>query len=256
MMENLLCVKGRTVGKGKPLVCVPVMASDKENILKEFNRLIGRRVDMVEWRVDAFDGVGSPNAIREVLAELAPLVKDTILVYTFRSKAQGGLRSFDAERMDDIRQVAAESKVVDFIDIEVFESRRPDREIRRLQSMGVYVIASHHDFHQTPDRPVIRMLMQQLYESGADIVKLALMPQKMQDVMSLMEETRIFHEENPDRALITMSMGPLGSITRVAGEYIGSCVSFGAGMQASAPGQLPMEDLEKVLSILHRSLQQ
>ena len=255
-MEDLLCVKGRTVGRGKPLVCVPVMEPDKESILKEFDRLIESRADMVEWRVDAFDGAKSPNAVRGVLEALAPMVKDTILVYTFRSKAQGGLLSLDADRVDDIRQVAAESKVADFIDLEVFESRRPQREIRRLQSMGAYVIASHHDFHQTPERSVIRMLMQQHYESGADVVKLALMPQEMQDVMNLMEETRIFHEKNPNQALVTMSMGPLGTITRVAGEYIGSCVSFGTGRKASAPGQLPMEDLKQVLSILHRSMQQ
>ena len=42
--------------------------------------------------------------------------------------------------------------------------------------MGVYVIASHHDFEQTPDPEVIRMLLEQIRESGADVVKLAVMP--------------------------------------------------------------------------------
>lgn len=253
-MENTLCVKGKVVGRGKPLICVPVMEPDREGILAEAARLVQSGTDMVEWRVDAFDGVLSLNAIREVLADLAPIVKDTILVYTFRSKAQGGLLSLDAERVSDIRQAAAESGMVDFIDLEVFEARKPEREIRRLQSLGVHVIASHHDFHQTPERGVIRMLLQRIHESGTDVVKLALMPQTMQDVLNLMEETRLFHESNPDAALITMSMGPLGLLTRVSGEYLGSCVSFGAGKQASAPGQLPMEELQQVLSILHTNM--
>ena len=34
-MENLLCIKGKIIGKGKPLVCVPVMESSKEEILRE-----------------------------------------------------------------------------------------------------------------------------------------------------------------------------------------------------------------------------
>ena len=38
-MENLLCVKGRIVGKGKPLVCVPIMEKTKEAIIKEAKRL-------------------------------------------------------------------------------------------------------------------------------------------------------------------------------------------------------------------------
>jgi 3-dehydroquinate dehydratase-1 len=39
----------------------------------------------------------------------------------------------------------------------------------------------------------------------------------------------------------------------VAGETFGSCVTFGAFDKASAPGQLPMKELEEVLSILHNS---
>ena len=60
--------------------------------------------------------------------------------------------------------------------------------------MGVYVIASHHDFEQTPDPEVIRMLLEQIRESGADVVKLAVMPQNMWDVLHLLEETNRFHE--------------------------------------------------------------
>lgn len=254
-MGNPLCIKGRVFGEGRPLVCVPVMAAAREEIVDEVKRLACRNTDMVEWRVDAFSGVESMNAIREVLAELAPIVRDTILVYTFRSKRQGGLLSLDAERLQDVHQVAAESHVVDLIDLEVLESRRPEREVRRLQELGAHVIASHHDFVQTPEPAVIRMLLQQIHESGADIVKLALMPQCMQDVLNLLEETHAFHRENPNQALVTMSMGPMGAISRVAGEFFGSCVSFGAGKWASAPGQLPMEELSQVLEIMHRSIE-
>lgn len=251
MMENLLCVKGRIFGRGKPLVCVPVMEEEKGGIIREFRRLADRGADMIEWRVDTFCGIDSLNAIREVLAELAPIVENTVFVYTFRSRAQGGTLALAPERVADIHQVAAESGVVDFIDLEVLETKRPERKVRAFQEMGVHVIASHHDFYQTPERAVIRMLLERIHESGADIVKLALMPEKMQDVLNLLEETNRFHEMYPDKALITMSMGPLGTISRVAGEYLGSCVSFGAGRQASAPGQLPMEELKTALSILH-----
>ena len=116
------------------------------------------------------------------------------------------------------------------------------------------MIASHHDFDETPDRGVIRMLLEQIRESGADIVKLAVMPKSMQDVLDLLEETNAFHEKYPDKALITMSMGAQGAISRVAGEFFGSCVSFGAGEQASAPGQLPMGELEQVLGIMDKSI--
>lgn len=250
-MKQKLCVKGRTLGQGQPFVCVPVMAEDREGILAETRRLTESAVDMIEWRMDAFEGADSPNAVRDVLAGLAPLTANTILVATFRSQRQGGLKSLTPEQARDIREAAAETKVADFIDLEYFEAKKPQREIAALQEMGARVIASHHDFHETPKRGVIRTLLEKLHVSGADVVKLALMPQSTQDVLDLLEETNYFHEAYPDQALITMSMGPLGVISRVAGEFFGSCVTFGAGASASAPGQLPMEELKRVLDALH-----
>lgn len=253
-MENLLCIKGKIIGKGKPLVCVPVMESSKEEILRETRRLEEAHTEMIEWRVDAFENVESPNAIREILNEMKHIIKESILVYTFRSKNQGGCKALSAADIYDIHQVAAESDVVDFIDVEYFEAKNPQKEIAMLREMGVYVIASHHDFEQTPDTEVIRMLLEQIRESGADVVKLAVMPQNMWDVLHLLEETNRFHENHPDYPLITMSMGAKGGISRVAGEFFGSCVTFGAGGQASAPGQLPVKQLEAILHILHQSV--
>lgn len=253
-MENLLCIKGKIIGKGKPLVCVPVMESSKEEILRETRRLEEAHTEMIEWRVDAFENVESPNAIREILNEMKHIIKESILVYTFRSKNQGGCKALSAADIYDIHQVAAESDVVDFIDVEYFEAKNPQKEIAMLREMGAYVIASHHDFEQTPDTEVIRMLLEQIRESGADVVKLAVMPQNMWDVLHLLEETNRFHENHQDHPLITMSMGAKGGISRVAGEFFGSCVTFGAGGQASAPGQLPVKQLEEILHILHQSV--
>ena len=253
-MENLLCIKGKIIGKGKPFVCVPVMESSKEEILRETRRLEEAHTEMIEWRVDAFENVESPNAIREILNEMKHIIKESILVYTFRSKNQGGCKALSAADIYDIHQVAAESDVVDFIDVEYFEAKNPQKEIAMLREMGAYVIASHHDFEQTPDPEVIRMLLEQIRESGADVVKLAVMPQNMWDVLHLLEETNRFHENHPDYPLITMSMGAKGGISRVAGEFFGSCVTFGAGGQASAPGQLPVKQLEEILHILHQSV--
>ena len=253
-MENLLCIKGKIIGKGKPLVCVPVMESSKEEILRETRRLEEAHTEMIEWRVDAFENVESPNAIREILNEMKHIIKESILVYTFRSKNQGGCKALSAADIYDIHQVAAESDVVDFIDVEYFEAKNPQKEIAMLREMGAYVIASHHDFEQTPDTEVIRMLLEQIRESGADVVKLAVMPQNMWDVLHLLEETNRFHENHPDYPLITMSMGAKGGISRVAGEFFGACVTFGAGGQASAPGQLPVKQLEEILHILHQSV--
>ncbi len=252
-MRKPLCIKNRMIGQGKPLVCVPIMEPEKDGIIRMAGQLAARSADMVEWRVDAFSRAQDLNAVREVLAGLAPVVGDTILVYTFRSAKQGGLTELDEDLVYDLHQIAAESRTADLIDVELFSSGKPEKEIRCLQEMGAHVIASHHDFAQTPEPEVMRELLLRLMESGADIVKLAVMPQSAEDVLSLMRETEAFHRANPDVPAITMSMGGLGSISRAAGETFGSCVTFGAFGQASAPGQLPFEELRQMLDILHRA---
>jgi 3-dehydroquinate dehydratase-1 len=54
--------------------------------------------------------------------------------------------------------------------------------------------------------------------------------------------------------LISMSMGPLGAVTRMMGGVFGSSLSFAVGAAAPAPGQVPMEDLNTVLAIMQKSM--
>lgn len=249
----MLKIKNKIIGEGKPLVCVSVMDNKKENIIDEVKRLIDEGTEMIEWRVDFFEGIESPNAVRDVLKELAPFLKDTIFVFTFRSKEQGGQCSLESEKVYDLHQVAAESKIVDFIDVEYFYTENADVEIYNLQKMGAKVITSHHDFHETPSANVLFMLLEQMKHSNADIVKLAMMPNSTEDVLCLLEETNHFHKRYPMQPLITMSMGKLGAISRVCGESFGSCVTFGAGKNASAPGQIEKAKLEEILETLRIS---
>lgn len=250
-MDQQLTVKGRVLGAGKPLVCVPVMAEEKAGILAEAKRLLAAKADMIEWRADAFAQAKEPDEVRNVLSELKPLVNDTILVFTIRTRAQGGLLELPGETLQILHETAAESGAADFIDVEYFERKQVEQEITKLQNMGAHVIASHHNFQETPARTEIRSLLEEMQAGAADVVKLALMPQRMQDVFDLMEETHAFHEAHPKRPLITMSMGRMGMLSRVAGEFTGSCVTFGAGAKASAPGQIAMAELTQVLAALH-----
>ena len=253
-MRKLPVIKGRTFGSGTPVVCVPIVEKDKDSIIAEAKRLVSIGVEAIEWRVDLFENYSSPNAIREVLAGLKPVVKDTILMFTYRTRPQGGNGEYRKEMIGEINMVAAESGVVDIVDQEYFASGRNLRSIRAIQKLGVLVLVSHHDFDETPDAGVIRMLLEEEYESGADIVKLALWPNSVDDVLTLLSETAYFHENHPDIPLITMSMGPLGSISRVTGETFGSCLTFGAGLAASGPGQLPEDKLRQLLKLIHESM--
>ena len=51
---------------------------------------------------------------------------------------------------------------MDLLNLEFFEEEHPARKIRKLHKQGLKVIASHHDFYETPDREVMKMLLEQM----------------------------------------------------------------------------------------------
>lgn len=246
-----LMIKNRVFGEGKPLLCVPVMEHDRGGIIREITYLTQSEADMIEWRVDVFDDFLNYNAIRDILEQVKPLLDKKIFLYTFRTKRQGGEGEISEEELEDLHDLAAESGCVDLIDLEFFAETHTAGKIAKLQAQGAHVIASHHDFEETPTREVMQMLLEKMCAGGADIVKLAVMPKNRKDVLNLLEVTGKFQEENADTPIITMSMGKLGSVSRLCGEQFGSCVTFGAHQKTSAPGQFDMKKLAETLDMIH-----
>ncbi len=96
--------------------------------------------------------------------------------------------------------------------------------------------------------------MEIIADSGADILKMAVMPGNKMDVLRLMVFT-LEESEKWEKPLITVSMDKMGSISRVAGEAFGSAVTFGSIGQGSAPGQLPVNRLQEILDVIHQNYQ-
>ena len=114
---------------------------------------------------------------------------------------------------------------------------------------GVKVVMCNHDFDATPSQEEIVRRLSLMEEKGADICKIAVMPQSNKDVLTLLAATAEM-KEKATRPLITMSMGALGMVSRVSGEAFGSAATFGAAKQASAPGQVPVSVLREILATL------
>ena len=250
-MQKPFTIKNITFGSGRPVICVPVTAASSFDIVNEVRELVANRVQMIEWRVDWFDKVNDRDAVASVLATLKPLLAETVFLFTFRTKAQGGNISIPEEKILELNETAARSGAVDIIDLEFFEASDSKKEIRRFKDMGVKVIASHHDFNQTPEDSVMKMLLEYMQEGGADAVKLAVMPETFHDVLRLISVTDEIHSRYKTLPLITMSMGKLGMMSRICGETSGSCITFGAHKKSSAPGQIGMNELDEMLDILH-----
>ncbi len=247
-------IKGRYITPEKPLICVPVMGKTADEIIENARSLCEKNVEIIEWRADFFEGISDSKKVRDLLDELRNITIDTILIVTLRSRNQGGKCTMSEEEARALLLEIAQVHSADIIDVEYFTFEHPERIIERLHERGALVIASHHDFHETPPGTVMQTLLDQMAEADADIVKLAVMPQTMQDVSNLLSVTDMFVNENPGIPAVTMSMGTQGVISRVGGFMFGSCITFAADEEnVSAPGQLPYGDVKNVIELLNTS---
>ena len=113
------------------------------------------------------------------------------------------------------------------------------------------MILSSHDFVKTPDQATIFKRLVRAQELGAHIAKTAVMPKSYADVLTLLEATLRARTEALEIPMVTMAMGAEGVVTRLAGGLFGSDITFAIGKAASAPGQIPIEDLRQAMAVLY-----
>ena len=51
-------------------------------------------------------------------------------------------------------------------------------------------------------------------------------------------------------------MSPLGLTTRLVGEQFGSAITFGCVGKSSAPGQINYQELNQILQLIHKNVQE
>ena len=240
------------VGAGAPKVIVPIVAKDRAGIVSKGHELRQYTMDVVEWRVDFYEDVFDIPATVETGRQLREALGDSPILFTFRTKKEGGEKEIAMDQYTALNKAMAESGYVDAVDVEIFSGDDVVREnIGNIHAAGKAVVGSNHDFFGTPDKADLLYRLRKMQDLGADIPKIAVMPKSRADVVTLLDATQEMSTRYADRPIITMSMGSLGVITRIAGEAFGSAMTFGAVGQVSAPGQIPVEKLQAAMAILH-----
>ncbi|MCD8354949.1 MAG: type I 3-dehydroquinate dehydratase [Clostridia bacterium] len=252
-MSNV-CVKGCCIGSGTPKICVPIVAQTMSDIFSQARGMQRKRFDIVEWRIDWFEKFRDLDTVRRASRILHGILDDQPFLFTFRTEKEGGKRPIDPEYYIELNKVAAEEHLVDMIDVELFSG---DDVVEKLVNIAhradMPIIVSSHDFEKTPSQEELVERMKHAESLGADILKIAVMPQNKSDVLTLLSATEQMSRES-DCPLITMSMGKPGIISRLSGEIFGSAVTFGTIGMASAPGQIDLDSLNMVLDLLHNNI--
>ena len=252
---NPVIVKNCRIGEGRVKIIVPIVGATQQAILAEAATFHDIPVDVVEWRIDWYEDGCCAQKVIETAALLQQTLGDIPLLCTFRTSKEGGERAIEPQAYAQLLKDVCASGTVDMIDVEIFTGDAIVADvIAAAHAAGVKVIASNHDFHKTPSRSDIVYRLRKMQDMGADIPKIAVMPQSKKDVLTLLAATEEMATDFADRPIITMSMGGLGVISRLVGESMGSAMTFGAASRASAPGQIGVKALDGVLEVIHHSL--
>ena len=245
-------VKNTVIGGPDFLICMPLLAAERSDLFREAAAIKQSDPDLLEWRIDGYGHVQDINDSLDTLAELRIQFSDTPLVFTCRIHSEGGLKKLTRDQRQHLLTEAMASGNLDIVDIELCNDADFVQSIMETaRNSSVRVILSYHDFKMTPDETFIFDTLFKARDLGADIAKVAVMPKGYHDVLILLSATLKARQQGLKIPAITMSMGPQGRLTRLAGGLFGSDITFASATIPTAPGQMPIENLRQALAAIY-----
>ena len=279
-----------TSGSGDlPAVAVSLTGPTAARARIQARRAIEAGADVLELRVDLLEeadalvafaeasGAESPAPdpmvvvtaaaqVLECLRRMVDVVDGVPLLLTCRTATEGGRAHLDdagygavlGAVLDDLSTWAPERRPA-AIDVEVQRGCLPGVS-EQAHGLGIDVVASFHDFEATPADDVLEEVLARMVNEGADLAKIAVWPTSADDVARLLGVcARATADPGEGTGLgvpvAAMSMGALGAVSRVAPAF-GTALTFAVvsdeqgETQASAPGQLPIQDVRRCLELL------
>ena len=249
-MENIIKIKNIKLGEGAPKICVPVIEKTEKEIIKYIKYINKLPIDIIEWRADFYLEDIIYNEESEInIIEISKSIKKITnkpILFTVRSNKEGGkIKNNFYYKIINIYKSVIENKCFDLIDLEILSLKEKDIKnlIKLSKENNIKTILSNHNFNKTPSKKYIISLINKMIKLKCDIVKVAYMPKNKKDVIILLDSIT----EIKDFPTIAISMGKLGTITRI----FGSVITFASAKSSSAPGQLEAMKLKYILDNIY-----
>ena len=274
---------------GLPAVAVSLTGPSLAQARTQARSAVDAGADVLELRVDLLEEAGglavpdpldAATAAAQVLeclrglgeaiaADGADAIAGAPVLLTCRTAAEGGRAQLDDASygallrsvLDGLADWAPERRPA-AIDVEVQHGCLP-QVCAQAHELGIDIVASFHDFEATPADEVLEEVLARMAREGADLAKIAVWPTSADDVARLLGVCARATAGARERSglgvpVAAMSMGALGAVSRVAPAF-GSALTFAVvpdeqgQARASAPGQLPLQDVRRCLELLRAS---
>ena len=197
-------------------------------------------VDLLELRADLCHSRKPFCIIKEIKRRRA--LRIPLLLTVRNQKKEGAVKEFSTAQKQAILEAGI--PLVDMVDIEL-SSPLLKSTVMLAHKHGKKAIVSHHDFNHTPAH--MDTIFKKALSAKADIVKIAAKANTWDDVLTMIEFTRRHRKHD----LITMSLGPLGAMSRIILPAAGSLFTYTFLNKPTAPGQIGVKTLKAHLKFYY-----
>jgi 3-dehydroquinate dehydratase/shikimate dehydrogenase len=216
---------------GRERICVVIAEKTAVAALKALRRAV-RTSGTIELRLD---WLNSTAEIDGFLARLRVNREKVRVIATLRGRAAGGKYAGGLrEQMSFLLRATEAGCAWCDVEVESAEKLHAD-ELRELRQAGARVMISFHDFRGTPRD--LNAVVRRLQRYGSDAIKIAAHARTIND------SVRVLAIAKRRRDVVAVPMGEIGLPARVLALRAGSALAYAAADQATAPGQLSVDDM-------------
>lgn len=233
------------------MICIPVTAKTQADALQQIESSIPR-ADVLELRMDLILDGDLKTLIKSCRSYKIPV---KVMVTNRRKESSTvGESSGEVQRIALLKEAVALG--ADYVDIEI---KTPGPMLKEVLSMAAAhgsrtrVIISHHDFNGTPSFESLKNVFHDCVHFDGSIIKIVTFANGPDDNLTVLNLIPYARKKNQD--IIAFCMGEQGRVSRIMAPLLGSYLSFASLNRGgeSAPGQLTVDEMEKVMRITSAS---
>ena len=214
----------------KPRICAVIVNSDLRAI-KEAEPL----VDLFEVRIDLI-GDGWQELVKQITRPW---------IACNRCAEEGGQwQGSEARRIEGLLQAVELGASI--VDIELRTKNL--NKIAQMVKRRTQCLLSFHDLDRTPSLDEMKTIVRQQVKAGADICKLVTTARSFEDNVAVLQLIADF----PEVKLVSLAMGPLGSMSRICCPLVGGEFTYAAIEKGkeSAQGQITVRDMLRIYEMV------
>lgn len=219
--------------------CLPIIKNSKEKVLQEILQ-DKNNYNFYEVWLDYITDIDNTfiKNLKDKLGEK--------LIVVFRRQNPEMIKMSKDQRLKIISALKNSQSIID-LDI---SEQKDDLDYLKNEGLKINTIISYHNYLKTPEDRKLKEIIDTINLYNPTILKIATKCNNLKDALRLLE--LLLDIRGGNVKFIVLGMGELGVITRIFGTLWGNEMIFAPKntTEASAPGQLTKEQLEKVFGAL------